>query len=78
VAGPILGIDFLRKFKITVAPEASRVLFACKATAPAAAKLFLPNVSQIAEPSISISSVIKPIAMQLIPDSVTEDVKNLL
>jgi hypothetical protein len=37
VAGPILGIDFLRKFRITVAPETSQVLFACTANAPAAA-----------------------------------------
>jgi hypothetical protein len=34
VAGPILGIDFLRKFKITVAPETSQILFACTAAAP--------------------------------------------
>jgi hypothetical protein len=33
VAGPILGIDFLRKFKISVAPETSQVLFACTAMA---------------------------------------------
>jgi hypothetical protein len=43
VAGPILGIDFLRKFRITVAPETSQVLFACMVTAPAAAKSFLPH-----------------------------------
>jgi hypothetical protein len=28
VAGPILGIDFLRKFKVKVVPETSHVLFA--------------------------------------------------
>jgi hypothetical protein len=28
VAGPVLGIDFLRKFKVTVAPETSQILFA--------------------------------------------------
>jgi hypothetical protein len=33
VAGPILGIDFLRKFNITVAPETSQILFACTAGA---------------------------------------------
>ncbi len=40
VAGPILGMDFLRKFRITVAPETSQVLFTCTATAPAAVKSF--------------------------------------
>ncbi len=34
MAGSFLGIDFLRKFRITVAPETSQVLFACIATAP--------------------------------------------
>jgi hypothetical protein len=32
VAGPILGIDFLRKFKVKVVSETSHVLFACPAT----------------------------------------------
>ncbi len=47
VAGPILGIDFLRKFRITVAPETSQVLFACMTTAPAAAKPFCPTFCQL-------------------------------
>jgi hypothetical protein len=54
VAGPILGIDFLRKFRITVAPETSQVLFACMATAPATPEPPLPSVSPIVEPSVSI------------------------
>jgi hypothetical protein len=33
VAGPILGIDFLRKFKVTVSPEISQIQFACSAAA---------------------------------------------
>jgi hypothetical protein len=33
VAGPILGIDFLRKFKVKVVPETSHVLFACNVAA---------------------------------------------
>jgi hypothetical protein len=33
VAGPILGIDFLRKFRITNAPETSQIMFACSAAA---------------------------------------------
>jgi hypothetical protein len=40
VAGPILDIDFLRKFKVTVAPETSQILFACTAVAPSAPKSF--------------------------------------
>jgi hypothetical protein len=48
VEGPILGIDFLRKFRIIVAPETSQILFACTATA-LAAKPFLPNFVQISE-----------------------------
>jgi hypothetical protein len=73
VAGPILGMGFLRKFRITVAPETSQVLFTCTATALAAAKSFLPYFSPIAEPSVSA-----PPATQPIPDSVPEDVKLLL
>jgi hypothetical protein len=73
VASPILGFDFLRQFRITVAPETSQVLFACTVTAPAATKSFLANISPIAEPSVSVSP-----AMQPIPDSVPEDVKLLL
>ncbi len=72
VAGPILGINFLRKFRITVTPETSQVLFVCTAMAPAAAELPLPSVLPIVEPSISIS------APQKIPDSVPYDVKRLL
>jgi hypothetical protein len=33
VAGPSLGIDFLRKFKVTVAPEISQIQFICTAVA---------------------------------------------
>ncbi len=33
MAGPILGIDFLRKFKFTVAPEINQIQFACTAAA---------------------------------------------
>jgi hypothetical protein len=36
VAGPILGIDFLRKFKVAVSPEISQIQFACSAAAPPA------------------------------------------
>jgi hypothetical protein len=73
VAGPILGIDSLRKFRITVAPEPSQVLVACTVTAPATSKPFLPNVPPVSEPLVLVSS-----ATQKIPDSVPDDVKHLL
>jgi hypothetical protein len=43
--GPILGIDFLRKFRVAVAPETSQILFACTAVAPPP-KLVLPTFAQ--------------------------------
>jgi hypothetical protein len=72
VAGPILGIDFLRKFRITVAPETSQALFAGTAMDPAAAAPPLPSVLPIVEPSVSI-----PVT-QKIPDSLPDEVKRLL
>jgi hypothetical protein len=45
VAGLILGIDFLRRFKITVVPETSQILFACTAAA-LPARSFLPTFAQ--------------------------------
>jgi hypothetical protein len=36
VAGPIVGIDFLRKLKVIVSPEISQIQFACSAAAPPA------------------------------------------
>jgi hypothetical protein len=41
VAGPILGTYFLRKLRITVAPENSQIMFACTAIAQLAAKTSL-------------------------------------
>jgi hypothetical protein len=41
VAGPILGIDFLRKFKVKVDPETSYVMFACTT----AASSFSPHLA---------------------------------
>jgi hypothetical protein len=73
LAGPILGNDFLRKFRIPVAPETSQVLIACMATAPATNKPPLPNISPIVELFVSI-----PSATLKIPDSVPDDVKRLL
>jgi hypothetical protein len=73
VAGPILGIDSLRKFRITVAPETSQVLFASMVTTPAASEPFLPNVTPIVKPLVPVSS-----ATQKITDSVPDDMKRLL
>jgi hypothetical protein len=73
VAGPILGIDFLRNFRITVAPEISQVLFACTTRAPAAAKTPLPYVSPIVELLVSFQW-----ATQKIPDFVPDYMKRLL
>jgi hypothetical protein len=47
VAGPILGIDFLRKFKVIVSPEISQIQFACSAAA------LLANLLPSAAPSAS-------------------------
>ncbi len=50
-AGPILDIDFLRKFRITVAPETSQIMFACTVAAQPTTKPSLPNFCQYtAEP----------------------------
>jgi hypothetical protein len=78
MAGPILGNDFLRKFRIIIAPETSQILFACTAMALPTAKPFLPNFSQISEPSFSVLPATKPTSMHPIPDSVPAFVKRLL
>jgi hypothetical protein len=77
VAGPILGIDFLRKFKISVAPETSQVLFACTAMAPAPAERLPPIIPLVAEPSF-VQSKATTSLMQSIPDHVPDDVKRFL
>jgi hypothetical protein len=43
VAGPILGIDFLRRFRIPVAPETSQIMFTCMTAAQPVAKPSLPS-----------------------------------
>jgi hypothetical protein len=50
VAGPILGIDFLRKLKVIVSPEISQIQFACSAAAPPA------NILPSAAPSTATTS----------------------
>jgi hypothetical protein len=48
LAGPILGIDFLRKVKVTISPEINQIQFACSAaTSPAT---FLLSAAQPAHP----------------------------
>jgi hypothetical protein len=46
VAGPILSIDFLRKFKVTVSPDINHIQFACAAAASPA-----PNLPTAASPA---------------------------
>jgi hypothetical protein len=52
-AGPILGIDFLRRFKVTVALETSQIFFACTAAAQSAHKSFLPSFDSSVLPLFS-------------------------
>jgi hypothetical protein len=93
VAGPILGIDFLRKFKVIVSPEFSQIQFACSAAAPSAH--ILPSaapsahITPTAAPPASYRSssfssrenkslLDPPTLFQKIPDSMPDDVKILL
>jgi hypothetical protein len=52
VAGPILGIDFLRK--VTVTPEISQIQFTCSAVAPPTN--FLPSAALSTQPIFSAAS----------------------
>ncbi len=54
VAGPILDIDFLKKFKVTVSPEINQIQFACSAVAQPAN--FLPSAAPSAQPIFSVAS----------------------
>jgi hypothetical protein len=81
VAGPILGIDFLRKFKFTVSPKLSQIQFACSAAAlpahilpPAAPPALYCSSSFNSRENKSLSD--PPSLFQKIPDSVPDDVKN--
>ncbi len=65
MAGPILGIDFLRKFKATVAPEISEIQFAC-ATAASPASSRLPTAALSTSPCLpSVTPVPAPVPAQL-------------
>jgi hypothetical protein len=121
VAGPILGIDFLRKFKVIVSPEISQIQFACSAAAlpanilpsaapstsfclssstPVPAPILIPlpaattssqppavSAYLVRNPEVKSSSfsfrenqslLDSPPSYQKMPDSVPNDVKNLL
>ena len=61
VAGPILGIDFLRKFKVTVSPDINQIQFACTAAASPAPNL--PTAASSASPCL-FSSTPVPVPVQ--------------
>jgi hypothetical protein len=65
VAGPILDIDFLRKFKVTVAPETSQILFDCTAVAPSVHNSFMPSFDNSVPPPVvpSTSTASPPSAL---------------
>jgi hypothetical protein len=44
MAGPILGLNFLKKFKVTVPPDTNQIFFACTKAAPASAPAFLHSI----------------------------------
>jgi hypothetical protein len=58
VAGPILDIDFLRKFKVTVVSDIHQIQFAC--TAAASPTLFLPSAASPAPLLFSVASSASP------------------
>jgi hypothetical protein len=62
-AGPILGIDFLRKLKVTVVPEINKIQFACTAVA-----LPAPYLPSAASPAPSLLSAASS-ASSLLPTS---------
>jgi hypothetical protein len=77
VASPILGSDFLKKFKVTVSPEISQIQFACSAAAsPAIFCLQRPC------PPTQYFQQPRPVdprpSFKKIPDSLPDDVKTVL
>ncbi len=68
VAGLILGIDFLRKFKVIVSPELSQIQFACSAAAPSAH--ILPSAAPPASYCLS-SSIPVPAPVLIQPPTAT-------
>jgi hypothetical protein len=68
VVGPILGIDFLRKFKVIVSPELSQIQFACSAAAPSAH--IVPSAAPHASYCLSSSTPV-PAPVPIQPHTVT-------
>jgi hypothetical protein len=64
-AGPIQGIDLLKKFKVTVSPEINQIQFACSAAAPPA--IFLPSVAPPAHTIFSVASSALPFLISSTP-----------
>jgi hypothetical protein len=58
VAGPILGIDFFRKLKVTASPEINQIQFACSAVA--SPTLYLPSLAPPTHPLLSAASSASP------------------
>jgi hypothetical protein len=62
VAGPILGINFLGKFKVEVVPETSHVLFACTTAALSVSPRF-PSPVPDAVPPFARPTSSEPLAI---------------
>jgi hypothetical protein len=69
VAGPILGIDFLRKFKVTVSPDINQIQFAWAAAASPAPNL--PTAASPASPYLFSSTPVPAPAPVQLPAAVT-------
>jgi hypothetical protein len=65
VAGSILGIDFLRKFKVTVAPEISQIHFACTTMALSASSSLFTAALSILPRLPSVRPIPAPVPTQL-------------
>jgi hypothetical protein len=68
-AGPILGIDFLRKFKVIVSPDINQMQFACAAAASPAPNL--PTAALPAPPCLFSSQLVPAQAPVQLPAAVT-------
>jgi hypothetical protein len=74
VAGPILGIDFLRKFKVTVSPDINQIQFAC--TAAASPTPYLPAAASPASPCLFTSPLV-PAPVPIQPPAISAyDIRN--
>jgi hypothetical protein len=69
VAGPILGIDFLKKFKVTVSPDINQIQFACAAAASPAP--YLPTAASPASPCLFCSLPVPALGPIQLPAAAT-------